>query len=32
VLAGDPTAREAERMLAFCAPDASHDIRFATGD
>ena len=25
----DQVAREAERMLAFCAPGASHDIRFA---
>jgi hypothetical protein len=25
----DLVAREAERMLAFCAPDASHQIRFA---
>jgi len=25
----DQVAREAERMLAFCAPDGAHDIRFA---
>jgi hypothetical protein len=22
-------SREAERMLAFCAPGATHDVRFA---
>jgi Winged helix DNA-binding domain len=27
----DVVAREAERMLAFCAPDAAHEIRFAPG-
>ncbi len=27
----DLVAREAERMLAFCAPGASHEIRFAPG-
>jgi hypothetical protein len=26
----DPIVHEAERMLTFCAPDASHDIRFAS--
>ncbi len=25
----DLVVREAERMLAFCAPDASHQVRFA---
>jgi hypothetical protein len=25
----DPVVDEAERMLGFCAPDASHDVRFA---
>jgi hypothetical protein len=25
----DRVAEEAERMLAFCAPEASHDLRFA---
>ena len=25
----DQVVREAERLLAFCAPDAAHDIRFA---
>jgi hypothetical protein len=27
----DLVAREADRMLAFCAPHASHAIRFARG-
>jgi hypothetical protein len=26
----DPVVDEAERMLGFCAPDASHDVRFAS--